>query len=80
MLLLFCFFPQDESHHLKNQFSKRGSSLVPLIQQANRAVLLSGTPAFSKPLELYSQVTAINDKLFPNFDQYAVRYCDAHRV
>ena len=46
-----------------------------LLQKAMRAILLSGTPALSRPCELYSQVSAIRPRLFPNFKDFGIRYC-----
>jgi SWI/SNF-related matrix-associated actin-dependent regulator 1 of chromatin subfamily A len=36
-----------------------------LLKSARRVVMLSGTPALSRPVELYPQISAINPKLFP---------------
>lgn len=41
------------------------SKILPLLQRARRAVLLSGTPALNKPTELYSQLSAIVRMLSP---------------
>lgn len=49
----------DESHYLKNNSSQRTKTIVPLLRQAKRAVLLSGTPALARPAELYPQLSAI---------------------
>lgn len=38
--------------------------------------MLSGTPALSRPAELYSQIRIINSKIFPRFVEFARRYCD----
>ena len=48
-------------------------SLYP--QAATRVILLSGTPALSRPCELYTQVTAVQPKLLPSFQQFGIRYC-----
>lgn len=37
--------------------------------------MLSGTPALSRPIELYPQISAINPKLFPSFFEFGIRYC-----
>ncbi len=49
----------DESHMLKNKRSKRTMSIMPLLQSATRVVMLSGTPALSKPAELFPQLHAL---------------------
>jgi SWI/SNF-related matrix-associated actin-dependent regulator 1 of chromatin subfamily A len=50
----------DESHHLKNFKTARTKAALPILQSSKRAILLSGTPALSRPIELYCQLTAIN--------------------
>ncbi|CAD2095838.1 DNA helicase, putative [Plasmodium vinckei lentum] len=64
----------DESHYLKNSFSKRTKAIVPIIKSAKRCVLLSGTPALNKPSELYEQVSSIIPNLF-NYNEFCDRYC-----
>lgn len=46
----------DESHMLKNKKSKRTQHLLPVLQATRRCVLLSGTPAFARPMELWPQL------------------------
>ncbi|CRH00786.1 DNA helicase, putative [Plasmodium relictum] len=64
----------DESHYLKNSFSKRTKAITPIIKGAKRCVLLSGTPALNKPSELYEQVSSIIPNLF-NYHEFCDRYC-----
>jgi SWI/SNF-related matrix-associated actin-dependent regulator of chromatin subfamily A-like protein 1 len=40
-------------------------------------LIFIGTPALSRPAELYSQIHAINPNLFSSFHEFGVRYCDA---
>lgn len=70
----------DESHALKNSDSKRSKALIPVIAQASRALLLSGTPALSRPVELFSQIKAVSPKLFPNYFDFGRRYCAGHKT
>ena len=42
--------------------------------------MLSGTPALSRPIELFSQLTCIDLKVFNNVHEYGVRYCGAKKV
>jgi SWI/SNF-related matrix-associated actin-dependent regulator 1 of chromatin subfamily A len=49
----------DESHMLKNKSSKRTLALLPSLKAADRVLMLSGTPALAKPLELYPQLSAL---------------------
>jgi len=69
----------DECHALKNCESKRSKTLVPILQDAGRAILLSGTPALSRPMELYPQIQAVQPKLFPKFFGFGRRYCNGQR-
>ncbi|GCB77235.1 hypothetical protein scyTo_0021079 [Scyliorhinus torazame] len=68
---------QDESHFLKNMKTARSKAARPFLQAAKRLILLSGTPAMSRPAELYSQITALRPKLFSNFHEFGLRYCAA---
>lgn len=43
-------------------------------------ILLSGTPAMSRPAELYTQIAAVQPGFFPQFHTFALRYCDAKKV
>ena len=49
-------------------------------QRANRVILLSGTPALSRPSELFPQIASIDSRLFPNFREFGIRYCDGKEV
>ena len=49
----------DESHMLKNKNSKRTKLILPILMEAKRVVMLSGTPAFAKPAELYPQLSVL---------------------
>lgn len=42
----------DESHYIKNFRTACSQSVVPLVKQANRRILLSGTPALARPVEV----------------------------
>lgn len=43
-------------------------------------ILLSGTPAMSRPSELYTQILAVRPTLFPRFHEFGMRYCGATQV
>lgn len=64
----------DESHYLKNSLSKRTKVITPIIKNAKRCVLLSGTPALNKPSELYEQISSIMPNFF-NYHEFCDRYC-----
>ncbi|XP_073503559.1 SWI/SNF-related matrix-associated actin-dependent regulator of chromatin subfamily A-like protein 1 [Phyllobates terribilis] len=70
----------DESHFLKNGKTARCKSAMPLLKSAKRVILLSGTPAMSRPAELYTQIAAVRPSFFPRFHDFGVRYCDAKQM
>lgn len=65
----------DESHLLKNFKAKCTSVASKLAKQAKRVVLLTGTPALSRPSELFSQLEMLDPNFF-NFKEYSIRYCE----
>lgn len=77
----------DESHNLKDNRSQRCELALPIMKKAKRLVLLSGTPALNRPVELYPQLIALDPtgRIFPgasgtmSFTQYTRRYCAAKR-
>ncbi|XP_030383078.1 SWI/SNF-related matrix-associated actin-dependent regulator of chromatin subfamily A-like protein 1 [Scaptodrosophila lebanonensis] len=71
----FGFLIFDESHTIKNLKAKCTVSAKKLADKARRVVLLSGTPALSRPLELFSQLQLI-DKRFMTYMDFTTRYCD----
>ena len=72
----------DESHSLKNSNAKQTNAIVPLLKNAKRAILLSGTPALSRPEEVFTQLDALRPDIFAGkkgFHAFAHRYCNAHK-
>ncbi|XP_064517334.1 SWI/SNF-related matrix-associated actin-dependent regulator of chromatin subfamily A-like protein 1 [Pseudopipra pipra] len=70
----------DESHFLKNIKTARCRAAMPLLKAAKRVILLSGTPAMSRPVELYTQIAAVQPSFFPQFHSFGLRYCDAKKM
>ncbi|XP_074857466.1 SWI/SNF-related matrix-associated actin-dependent regulator of chromatin subfamily A-like protein 1 isoform X2 [Carettochelys insculpta] len=70
----------DESHFLKNTKTARCRAAMPILKAAKRAILLSGTPAMSRPSELYMQIVAVRPAFFPQFHSFGLRYCDAKQM
>jgi len=68
----------DESHYLKNSNTKRSGAIVPFLRKAKRLIMISGTPALSRPSELFTQLNLLLDNRF-TFTRSAFihRYCDA---
>jgi hypothetical protein len=71
----FKFVVVDESHMIKCRTSLRTKELLQIIKQATRVLLLSGTPALARPLELYTQIEAVEPGLFKSFSAFTSRYC-----
>ncbi|XP_062270412.1 DNA annealing helicase and endonuclease ZRANB3 isoform X2 [Scomber scombrus] len=67
----------DESHYLKSRNAARTKILVPFIQSAKRAILLTGTPALGRPEELFMQIDALYPKRFGTWTDFAKKYCNA---
>jgi SWI/SNF-related matrix-associated actin-dependent regulator 1 of chromatin subfamily A len=49
-------------------------------KSAERLILLSGTPALSRPIELYSQISLVSPKLFRYVTEFGMRYCDGKKT
>ena len=70
----------DESHNLKQRNTQRAKLAVPLLQGAKRLVLLSGTPALARPVELWTQISTLAPGLFGNnYTQFTKHYCNARK-
>ncbi|WCJ28566.1 SWI/SNF-related matrix-associated actin-dependent regulator of chromatin subfamily A-like protein 1 [Euphorbia peplus] len=65
----------DESHFMKNAQAKRTTASLPVIKKAQYAILLSGTPALSRPIELFKQLEALYPDVYKNVHEYGNRYC-----
>ncbi|ORX87504.1 hypothetical protein BCR32DRAFT_264267 [Anaeromyces robustus] len=67
----------DESHYLKNKDAKRTKIICPIIKNSKYALLLTGTPALSRPIELYTQLNSLIPRAISNPVKFGLRYCDA---
>ncbi|XP_068263500.1 DNA annealing helicase and endonuclease ZRANB3 isoform X1 [Nyctibius grandis] len=67
----------DESHYMKSRNATRSKILLPIVQKAVRAILLTGTPALGRPEELFMQIEALFPRRFGTWSQYAKKYCNA---
>jgi len=72
----FKFVIADESHYLKAETSQRTKCITPLMKSATRKILITGTPALSRPKELFPQIDALLE-VFLNSYEYKKRYCNA---
>lgn len=49
----------DESHYMKSRNATRSKILLPIVQKALRAVLLTGTPALGRPEEVFDTLCLV---------------------
>ncbi|KAI5171257.1 SWI/SNF-related matrix-associated actin-dependent regulator of chromatin subfamily A-like protein 1 [Pancytospora epiphaga] len=70
----------DECHFLKSNTTKRTRLLLPILQNASRLIMISGTPATSRPVELHPIISALDKKAYPNFNIYGYRYCNGRKI
>ena len=69
----------DESHNLKQKNSQRSKIALPILKRAKRLLLLSGTPALARPVELWLQLHVLAPDLFGKYSNYTKEHCDAKR-
>jgi SWI/SNF-related matrix-associated actin-dependent regulator 1 of chromatin subfamily A len=67
----------DESHYIKSMDSKGYKLLGPHLQRTLHCFMLSGTPAMSRPKELFSQLHILKPDLFRYWGTYAQHFCGA---
>lgn len=66
----------DESHYVKSRKSKRTKLATPLVRSANYSMLITGTPALNRPIELFAQLNMLRPSYVKNYTSYAKRYCN----
>ena len=66
----------DESHYVKSRKTKRTKACTPLVKSAKYAMLVTGTPALNRPIELFSQLMMLRPAYLKNYTSYAKRYCN----
>ncbi len=64
----------DEAHLCKNPKARRTKKM--LAMRATHKIYLTGTPALSRPMELYSLIKSLDPKSWPTIGSFGVRYCD----
>jgi SWI/SNF-related matrix-associated actin-dependent regulator 1 of chromatin subfamily A len=67
----------DEAHYFRTTKAKRTKAIKKIANPIPHRILISGTPAESRPSELYNAFQMISKNLFPSFWKYAHRYCGA---
>jgi SWI/SNF-related matrix-associated actin-dependent regulator 1 of chromatin subfamily A len=69
----------DEAHYLKGLETKRAETVVPLLKVCKRVILLTGTPAFAKPKELFSLLSIVRPDIYFSFTPFGERYCNPQK-
>jgi len=59
--------------------AQRTKQTVPLLEAARRTVLLTGTPALSRPKEIFTQLHSLLPGRGIKFKAFAERYCVSER-
>ena len=49
-------------------------AIVPIAMKSRRAILLSGTPALSRPSELFTQLNLLSSTTWASFREFGKRY------
>lgn len=65
----------DEAHYLKSGKARRTMASLPFLQKAERAILLTGTPALNRPIELHKLLESLQPTVYRSFKEYGSRYC-----
>ena len=66
----------DEVHYLKNSRAKRTQATLLVAQDSPKVIALSGTAISSRPSEFFNTLNLMRPEQFPNFWNFAQRYCD----
>ncbi|KYN17633.1 SWI/SNF-related matrix-associated actin-dependent regulator of chromatin subfamily A-like protein 1, partial [Trachymyrmex cornetzi] len=75
---IYGFVILDESHVLKSSKTARFQAASRICAHARHIVLLTGTPALSRPIELYTQISLAVPR-FMSYEDYGIRYCAGQR-
>ena len=71
------FLAVDEAHYIKEPKSKRSRACAALAAKSARVVLMTGTPVKNRPRDAFHLLHILLPELFPDYRQYALRYCGA---
>eukprot|EP00929_Paragymnodinium_shiwhaense_P002750 TRINITY_DN103034_c0_g1_i1.p1 TRINITY_DN103034_c0_g1~~TRINITY_DN103034_c0_g1_i1.p1 ORF type:complete len:853 (-),score=187.37 TRINITY_DN103034_c0_g1_i1:148-2592(-) len=64
----------DESHYLKSSQSQRTRAVLPLVKEAKRALLITGTPVLNSAFEVYTQLDGLLPGVIPSAGAFGDRY------
>lgn len=69
----------DESHYIKDGAAKRTKAALPILKEARRCLLLTGTPALNRPKEVFTQLSALLPSAKIKMKDFGERYCGGNR-
>ncbi len=69
----------DESHYIKDGAAKRTKAAMPVLKEARRCLLLTGTPALNRPKEVFTQLAALLPAAKLRMPAFGERYCAGNR-
>jgi SNF2 family DNA or RNA helicase len=67
----------DEAHYIKTAKAQRTKSLRTMAASISSVLLLTGTPVMNRPAELWTLLNTVAPTEWPDFFQFAKRFCDA---
>jgi len=70
----------DECHLVKNKNALRTKATRAVAKGISYVLALSGTPIINRPVEMFNAINLVDPVIFPNFWDYAKRYCAAKRT
>lgn len=69
----------DETHFCKNWRAVRSKAALTVAKYVKHVIALSGTPIINRPWEIWTTLKMVSPELFPQFWEFAQRYCGLHR-
>lgn len=67
----------DECHAIMNNTAIRTKAVKALAKNIPHVIPMSGTPIINRPKEIYNAIQIVEPTLFPNFMNFARKYCGA---
>jgi SWI/SNF-related matrix-associated actin-dependent regulator 1 of chromatin subfamily A len=67
----------DECHYIKNNQAQRTKAVKKLAKNIPHIIPISGTLILNRPREIYNSVHMVDPTMFPNYMEFAKRYCGA---
>lgn len=67
----------DECTRISNRKAARTKATLAIAKTVDHVITLSGTPIRNKTAEFFTTLNLLRPELFPNFFQFAKRYCGA---